>query len=112
MNLIQLLRSEIQNKKVHSHDFNAGDVITIKTSSLVNKKRKQVFKGICISYKRNAQGGTILLRNVIAGEAVEQTFPLSSAFITEVHKVPAKTKIKKSKLYYIRNKPMSHSRVA
>lgn len=67
------------------------------------KERVQIFEGILMAYNRGKQPGpTIRVRKISDGVGVEKIFPLSSPTIIKV--VPTKqAKVRKAKLYYLRN---------
>lgn len=112
INLIQQLRLEA-NAKNKKKDLliQAGDIVSITTLQYKNAKRKQVSKGICISNTKRVGYTTIRLRNVIAGEAVEQTYILESPIVNQVD-VVGKTKGHfRAKKYYLREKNKSESKV-
>ena len=68
------------------------------------KTRVQAFEGIVIAQKHGAEaGGTITVRKVSDGVGVEKVFPLYLPSIDSV-KVVRKTKVRRAKLYYLRDK--------
>ena len=69
-----------------------------------DKTRVQGFEGIIVSRKHNKEGGaTITVRKVSNGIGVEKTFPIYLPTIDKVQ-VVKKAKVRKSKLYYLREK--------
>ena len=68
------------------------------------KTRVQAFEGIVIAQKHGTEaGGTITVRKVFDGVGVEKVFPLYLPSIDSV-KVVRKTKVRRAKLYYLRDK--------
>ncbi|OGM98290.1 MAG: 50S ribosomal protein L19 [Candidatus Yanofskybacteria bacterium RIFCSPLOWO2_01_FULL_41_34] len=68
------------------------------------KTRTQAFEGIIIARKHGAQaGGTVTVRKVSGGIGVEKTFPVFLPTIAKVE-VIRKSKVRRSKLYYLRDK--------
>ncbi|MEX2090576.1 MAG: 50S ribosomal protein L19 [Candidatus Paceibacterota bacterium] len=68
------------------------------------KTRVQAFEGIVIARKHNKEAGaTITVRKVSGGIGVEKIFPIYLPTIDKVT-VVKKAKVRKSKLYYLRNR--------
>ena len=68
------------------------------------KTRVQAFEGMVIAQKHGTEaGGTITVRKVTDGIGVEKVFPLHLPSIDSV-KVIRKTKVRRAKLYYLRDK--------
>lgn len=112
INIIEQLRLEAgyKNKKKDLH-IQAGDIVAVTTSQYKNTKRKQVTKGICISNTKRVGYTTIRLRNVVAGEPVEQTFILESPIVNQVDTVGKTKSSPRAKKYYLRDKNKSESKV-
>lgn len=69
-----------------------------------NKTRVQTFEGIVISRKHgNGASGTITVRKVSDGIGVEKTYPIYLPSIDKVD-VVRETKVRRAKLYYLRDK--------
>ena len=68
------------------------------------KTRTQAFEGLIIARKHGSEsGGTITIRKVSGGIGVEKTFPVFMPTIDKVE-VIRKSKVRRSKLYYLRDK--------
>lgn len=68
------------------------------------KTRSQAFEGLIIARKHGAEsGGTVTVRKVSGGIGVEKTFPVFLPTIDKVE-VIRKSKVRRSKLYYLREK--------
>ena len=68
------------------------------------KTRTQAFEGTIISKKHgNEAGGTITVRKVSGDYGVEKTFPIYLPSIEKVQ-VLKKSKVRRAKLYYLRDK--------
>src|SRR3989344_9338971 len=69
-----------------------------------DKTRVQAFEGIVIAQKHGTEaGGTITVRKVSDGFGVEKVFPIHLPSIESV-KVVKKSKVRRAKLYYLRDK--------
>lgn len=68
------------------------------------KTRVQAFEGMVIARKHGVEaGGTITVRKVSDGIGIEKIFPVYLPSIESV-KVVRKTKVRRAKLYYLRDK--------
>jgi len=68
------------------------------------KERIQPFEGLVIAAKHGRGiNGTITVRKISGGIAIERTFPLHSPTIEKI-KVIKKAKVRRAKLYYLRGK--------
>ncbi|OGN06673.1 MAG: 50S ribosomal protein L19 [Candidatus Yanofskybacteria bacterium RIFCSPHIGHO2_01_FULL_48_25b] len=68
------------------------------------KTRVQAFEGMVISQKHGTEaGGTITVRKIFDGIGVEKTFPIYLPSIESV-KIVKKTRVRRAKLYYLRDK--------
>lgn len=69
-----------------------------------DKTRTQAFEGLIIARKHGTEaGGTVTVRKVSGGIGVEKTFPVFLPTISKVE-VVKKSKVRRSKLYYLREK--------
>lgn len=86
-------------------DIRSGD--TVRVSQKIQEKGKiriQIFEGLVLTVKHgNEAGGTFTVRKVASGVGVEKTFPLYSPMIDKIE-IVKRTKVRQSKLYYIREK--------
>lgn len=80
-----------------------GDIVQIRLEVPENKRRLSVYKGIVISRQNAGIHTTIRIRRIIAGVGVEIVFPLYSPNIKEI-KVLDHRKVRKARLYYLRDK--------
>ncbi|KAF9689758.1 hypothetical protein SADUNF_Sadunf01G0125500 [Salix dunnii] len=68
-----------------------------------NRRRLSIYKGIVISKQNAGIHTTIRIRRIIAGIGVEIVFPLYSPNIKEI-KVVKHRKVRRARLYYLRDK--------
>jgi large subunit ribosomal protein L19 len=99
----QFLPKDVSNRK--DLDVRTGD--TVKVSLKIEEKGKtriQLFEGLVIARKHGAEsGGTITVRKISHGVGVERIFPLYSPSIDKIE-VIRRTSVRRSKLYFIREK--------
>jgi len=83
--------------------FRVGDVVLIhRRVKEGNKERVQIIEGEIIAHKHGSQpGGSITLRRVTLGVAVELVLPIYSPN-TEKIKIVKRQKVRRAKLYYLR----------
>ena len=68
------------------------------------KTRLQDFEGLCLAVKHGKEaGGTFTLRKVASGVGVERIYPIYSPMIEKIE-ITKRSKVRRSKLYYIRDK--------
>lgn len=68
------------------------------------KKKTSVFKGIVIARKHGKEaGGTFTVRGVIASYGLEKVYPINSPRIEKVEVTPAAKRVRRAKLYYLRD---------
>lgn len=75
-----------------------------------NKTRVQMFEGLVIARQHGSEpGATITVRKVSGGVGVERIFPLHLPTLEKIEPVK-KTKVRRAKLYYIRQKSAKETR--
>ena len=74
------------------------------TSSGQAKSRISMFEGLVLARKHGSEpGATFTVRATVAGEGVEKVYPIYSTIISKVDIINSPKKVKRAKLYYIRN---------
>ena len=92
--------------------FKPGDTLSISVNVKEGKKvRQQLFKGTVIARKGSGMSETITVRKVSNGVGVERIFPLHSPSIASI-KVNKINKVRRAKLYYLRNLSGKAARLA
>ena len=101
MNVLEQIERE--NMRHDIPDFRAGDTVRVHIRIIEgNKERLQVFQGVVIRRRRGTMDAGFTVRKISHGIGVEKTFPLHSPRIEKVE-VITRGKVRRSKLYYLRN---------
>ncbi len=74
------------------------------------RERIQIFSGTVIARKGSGLRETFTVRRIVQGEGVERVFPLHSPFVTDV-KVVRQGRVRRAKLYYLRDRVGKATRV-
>ena len=91
--------------------FAVGDTVKVHVKIVEGStERVQVFKGIVIKKKGSGVQETFTVRRVAYGNGMERVFPLNSPRIVKVE-VERKGAVRRSKLYYLRDKVGKAARV-
>ncbi|MCY4445209.1 MAG: 50S ribosomal protein L19 [Rhodobacteraceae bacterium] len=101
----------MENKSIP--DFRAGDTIRVGFKVTEGTRtRIQNYEGVCIA-RKNGDGidGSFNVRKISFGEGVERVFPLHSSNIDSIT-VVRRGKVRRSKLYYLRNRRGKSARIA
>ena len=115
MNIIKDIEAEQISeilKKREVPEFKAGD--TLKVNVFVtegNKERIQAFEGVCIARSNRGFNSTFTIRKISHGEGVERVFPLYSPMLESINLV-RRGKVRRSKLYYLRQRSGKSARIA
>jgi large subunit ribosomal protein L19 len=86
-------------------DFRAGDTIVVQQKiQEKGKTRLQAFEGLVLARKHGTDAGaTFTVRRVASGVGVEKIFLLYSPMIDKIE-VSKRSKVRRAKLYHIRDK--------
>ncbi|MBQ0013960.1 MAG: 50S ribosomal protein L19 [Clostridia bacterium] len=84
--------------------FNIGDTVKVHVKIKEgNRERIQVFEGTVIAKRGGGVSETFTVRRVSYGVGVEKVFPLNSPNVEKIE-VIRKGKVRRSKLYYLRDR--------
>ena len=112
---LNLIHSPVDIEARKKLSFRAGDTIRVtqkvkegdpsrKGGAEAEKTRLQAFEGIVLARKHGYEpGATFTMRKVLDGIGVERVFPLYSPDIDKIE-IKSKTKFKRAKLYYVRDR--------
>jgi len=93
-------------------DFFAGDTLKVGVRIVEGKReRVQYFEGVCIAKKNRNINSSFTVRKISFGEGVERTFALYSPIVSSI-KVIRSGKVKRAKLYYLRNRKGKSARIS
>lgn len=84
-------------------DIRPGYIIQLRVEVPENKRRVSTVRGIVIARRNAGLNTTFRIRRLVAGVGVESLYPLYSPNIKDI-KVLDKKKVRRAKLYYLRDK--------
>ncbi len=109
MNIIE----EIEKQQLRDDipDFSPGDTVAVQVRIKEgSRERLQIFEGIVIAKKNRGLNSSFTVRKISNGEGVERVFQTHSKLITEI-KVKRKGDVRRSKLYYLRERSGKSARI-
>ena len=113
-NIEDINRAHVQRitSKKKIPEFFPGDTIRVGVRIVEGKRaRIQNFEGICIAKKNRDINSSFTVRKISFGEGVERTFALYSPIVGSI-KVVRSGKVKRAKLYYLRDRKGKSARIA
>ena len=115
MNLIQELEKEQLDKLRESKqipDFAPGDTVRVNVKiSEGTRERVQAYEGVVIGRSGSGINESFTVRKISYGEGVERVFPVYSPTIESIS-VVKKGKVRRAKLYYLRDRRGKSARIA
>ncbi len=100
----------LEKKKIP--EFFAGDTVKVGVRIAEGKRERiQYFEGVCIAKKKRNINSSFTVRKISFGEGVERTFALYSTIVGSI-KVIRSGKVRKSKLYYLRDRKGKSARIS
>ena len=115
MNLIQTLEKEQMAKlsaKRDTPDFGPGDTVLVNVKVVEGERtRVQAYEGVCIGRSGHGLNESFTVRKISYGEGVERVFPLLAPMIDSI-KLVRRGKVRRAKLYYLRNLRGKSARIA
>mgnify|MGYP005655042459 FL=1 len=92
--------------------FFPGDIVKVGVRITEGKRdRIQYFEGVCIAKKNRDLNSSFTVRKISFGEGVERTFALYSPIVDSI-KVIRSGKVRRAKLYYLRDRTGKSARIA
>lgn len=84
-------------------DFRPGDTVKVHVKVIEGtRERIQIFEGVVIKRRGSGISETFTVRKISYGVGVERTFPVHSPKIANLE-VVRRGKVRRAKLYYLRN---------
>ena len=100
-----------ENLKSSIPEFSVGDTVKVMVKVIEgDRERLQAFEGIVIARKNGGISETFTVRRMSFGVGVEKTFPIHSPKVADI-KVVRRGKVRRAKLYYLRNRVGKAARV-
>jgi large subunit ribosomal protein L19 len=112
MNAQEIIRSiEAEHIKSDLPILNVGDTIRVGVKIREgNKERVQPYEGVIIAKRHGGINATITVRRVFQGIGVERVFLIHSPRINDI-KVVRRGKVRRAKLFYLRDRVGKATRV-
>jgi large subunit ribosomal protein L19 len=113
MNIIQTLEQEqIAKLGKTLPDFQPGDTLIVNVKVKEGERtRVQAYEGVCIARAGAGFQESFTVRKISYGEGVERVFPVYSPIIDSI-KVVRRGKVRRAKLYYLRDRRGKSARIA
>ncbi len=115
MNIIQTLEAEQAAKLAEKRpipDFQPGDTVTVNVKVVEGERtRVQAYEGVVIARSGGGLNESFTVRKISYGEGVERVFPIYSPLIDSI-KVVRRGKVRRAKLYYLRDRRGKSARIA
>jgi large subunit ribosomal protein L19 len=109
MNMIEKIDQE--QMRFDHPDFRPGDTVKVYIRIVEgDKERVQVYQGVVLKRKRGNMDATFTVRKISNGVGVEKTFAMHSPRLEKVELV-AKGKVRRSRLFYLRDRRGKAARI-
>ncbi|MFN7167465.1 MAG: 50S ribosomal protein L19 [Pannonibacter sp.] len=114
MNIIEQINAEEQAKVEAVRklpQFSPGDTVKVNVKVVEgNRTRTQAYEGVCIARSGGGINESFTVRKISYGEGVERVFPTCSPLIESVE-VVRRGKVRRAKLYYLRDRRGKSARI-
>ena len=114
MNVIETIEAEHAAKLPGAKipEFRPGDTVVVNVKVAEGDRiRVQAYEGVCIARSGQGLNENFTVRKISYGEGVERVFPVYSPMIDSV-KVVRRGKVRRAKLYYLRDRRGKSARIA
>ncbi|MGF1454169.1 MAG: 50S ribosomal protein L19 [Alphaproteobacteria bacterium] len=113
MNIIEQIEAEemaASGKTIPQ--FQPGDTLRVNVKVVEGtRERIQAYEGVCIARSGSGFNEAFTVRKISYGEGVERIFPLYSPLIESI-KVVRRGRVRRAKLYYLRERRGKSARIA
>ncbi|MBN9673193.1 50S ribosomal protein L19 [Roseibium aggregatum] len=114
MNIIEQLNAE-EMEKIEAQrklpEFSPGDTVRVNVKVTEgNRTRTQAYEGVCIARSGGGINESFTVRKISYGEGVERVFPIYSPMLEGVE-VVRRGKVRRAKLYYLRDRRGKSARI-
>ncbi|WP_428642629.1 50S ribosomal protein L19 [Roseibium sp.] len=114
MNIIEQLNAEEMAKIEEQRklpEFSPGDTVRVNVKVTEgNRTRTQAYEGVCIARSGGGINESFTVRKISYGEGVERVFPVYSPMLEGVE-VVRRGKVRRAKLYYLRDRRGKSARI-
>ena len=113
MDIIQEIeREQVAKLGKDVPEFQPGDTLVVNVKVKEGERtRVQAYEGVCIARSGAGLNESFTVRKISYGEGVERVFPLYSPMIDSI-KVVRRGKVRRAKLYYLRDRRGKSARIA
>ncbi len=113
MNIIEQLEKEHMDELGKDvPEFAPGDTVRVNVKVREGQReRLQAFEGVCIARQGGGLNEAFTVRKISFGEGVERVFPIYSPLVDSI-KVVRRGKVRRAKLYYLRERRGKSARIA
>ncbi len=115
MNIIEQLDQEQMARLSATRatpEFQPGDTVQVNVRVKEGERtRVQAYEGVCIARAGGGLNENFTVRKISYGEGVERVFPIFSPMIESI-KVVRRGKVRRAKLYYLRDRRGKSARIA
>ena len=109
MNLVEMVEQPYLKSDIPP--FRIGDTVKVYVKIKEgDKERVQMYEGVVIARKGQGLTETFTVRRMAYGVGVERTFPVHSPKLEKIE-IARRGKVRRAKLYYLRNKVGKDSKV-
>ena len=110
--IAQLDAEQVAKLGANIPEFQPGDTVIVNVKVKEgDRSRVQAYEGVCIARNGGGLQESFTVRKISYGEGVERVFPIYSPNIDSI-KVVRRGKVRRAKLYYLRDRRGKSARIA